>query len=180
MACDRQIRVAPGPEVLPYACLALIWAANSWAMWLPEASGPFWQSLGFEEIPPRYGHNRWMMLRIGKQHYLPPGIPAEVVIRTFDAEALYRSAVAPLSEYRPAAVLVADGSVQLAERIVLHEPGLGYGCDLAVEISLNGTRLVFDNVTREGMEALGLRHDRFRQFFVDRIYSQAAVGDHVS
>lgn len=142
---------------------------------LPETALPFWQSLGFQEIEPRFGHNRWAMLRVPKQHDLPPGAAVDVMVRTFDARALHSSDDPPLSEYRPAAVLVAGRAVQLAKRVVLHEPHRTGRSDLAVEITLNGQRLVFEQVNRRKMEAFGVRHDRFRQFFIDRIFPNGAA-----
>lgn len=143
---------------------------------VPEASLPFWQSLGFEEIDPHYGHNIWAMLRVTKQNDLPEGVPVEVVMRTFVAEALHLGQLTLLHEYRPRAVLLANQAVQLAERIVLHEPQVTNGLALVVEMTLNGKRLAFDQVEHEVMKAVGMRHDRFRQFFIDRIHLQPRSG----
>jgi GNAT superfamily N-acetyltransferase len=143
----------------------------------PPTSLPFWQAMGFERIPSRYGHNPRVLLRVDKRHRLPSGSPVAVVIRTFDEEALYREAVPSLHEYRPTAVRLESGKIALAERILLHEPTLPNGHDLAVEIEVDGELVVFDKAKRQKMSAIGVRHDRFQYFFLDRINPEATAED---
>ena len=135
----------------------------------PPTSLPFWQAMGFEQIPTRHGHNPWVLRRLTRAHELPAGATAEVVVRTFGEEVLYRDAVTPLHVYRPQAVRAADGRVYLAERVVLHEPAIENGRDLAVEIIVDGVVLARDKAKRAKLEAIGVRHDRFRQYYLDVI-----------
>lgn len=159
-------------RVLADHCIERAAAANMAAIEFecaPDTSLPFWQAMGFEEIPAPYGYNPWVMLRVGKRYPLPAGTPVEVVIRTFDEEVMYDQGIEPLHEYRPAAVRTENDVVHLLDRVVLHEPGLPRDHDLAVEIKLGGERLVLDKAKRAKLAAFGVRHDRFRQYFVDRI-----------
>ncbi len=135
----------------------------------PATSLAFWQAMGFEQIPARYGYNPWVLLRIGKRHRLPEGVPADVVLRTFDEEALYHDNMSPLAEYRPVAVHANLGIIQLAERVVLYEPALPNGNDLVVEIALNGKRLVREKAKRAKLNAIGVRQDKFRRYYLDHI-----------
>ena len=135
----------------------------------PETSLPFWEAMGFEQIRPRYGDNPWVSLRVGKTNILPPGAPVDVVVRTFSEQVLYSDGVAAIGTYRPTAVKAADGLIYLAKRIVLHEPNLANGRDLVIEIEVDGRCIARDKAKRAKLAAIGVRHDRFQQYYVDRI-----------
>ena len=135
----------------------------------PATSLPFWQAIGFERIPPRYGSSPWVMLRVAKTHVLPEGDPSAVVVRTFDEEAMYRAATAAIGEYRAHAIRDTAGIIHLPERIVLHEASLANGRELVLEIEVDGQVLAREKAKRAKLAAMGVRHDKFRQYYLDRI-----------
>ena len=134
----------------------------------PRTSLPFWQAMGFEQIRPRHGSNPWVSLRVARRHTLPAGDPVDVIIRTFD-EAVTYSDIAPMHEYRPTAIRSPDGVIHLSERVVLHEPDLPDNREPAVEIVVAGNRVALDKAKRPELAAIGVRHDRFLQYYIDQI-----------
>ena len=143
----------------------------------PPTSLPFWEHMGFQQIRARYGHSPWVGLRVPKLLILPAGKACEIIVRLFDKTMLYVDGVAPVAEYRPLAVMGADGIVYLQERLALYAPDLRPGNDLAVEIVLDGKRLGLDKVKREEFKRLGVQHDRFLNYFIDMIDPSSARGD---
>lgn len=143
----------------------------------PSTSLPFWKHMGFQEIRARYGHNPWVGLRVPKRFATPEGHDREVIIRVYDESVAYRTDVEPIAEYRPRAVLAEDCAIYLEERVALYAPDIPQGNDVAVEIVVNGTRLSLAKAKYEESEALGVRHDRFRNFYIDVIDPGAARGE---
>jgi GNAT superfamily N-acetyltransferase len=135
----------------------------------PSTSLPFWKRMGFQEIRARYGHSPWVGLRVPKRFELPDGEAREVVIRVYDESVAYRADVEPVAEYRPRAVLANDGVVYLEERVALYAPDIPPGNDVAIEIVLEGARLGLAKAKYEESEALGVRRDRFQNFYIDVI-----------
>ncbi|MCW1985384.1 UNVERIFIED_ORG: GNAT superfamily N-acetyltransferase [Sphingomonas sp. R1F5B] len=142
----------------------------------PSTSLPFWKHMGFQEIRARHGHNPWVGLRVPKPLALPDGQDREVVIRVYDESVTYLADVKPVAEYRPQAVLGEDGAIYLEERVALYAPDIPPGNNVAVEIIVQGARLGLGKAKRDELEALGVRHDPFRNFYIDVIYPTTARG----
>lgn len=135
----------------------------------PDTSLGFWKTMGFREMPPRYGHNPWVYLTLPKRLSVPAGEPVEVVIRVFDQDHLYYDHVPVASEHRPAAARAADGVIHLAERVVIFVPDLPMGHDVSLEILVNAERLFFDKAKRSEAAAIGVKRDAGYEFYIDSI-----------
>jgi hypothetical protein len=104
-------------------------------------------------------------------------VPVDVVVRTYDEEIMYLEGIAPIHEYHPMATRSANGTIHLGERIVLHEPSLATGHDLVVEIEVARKRVARDKAKRAELAALGVRSDRFQQYYIDQIDRVAKSDD---
>ncbi len=133
---------------------------------VPPDSIPFWQRLGFELY-----NGSFAFKRVPRRFSLP-GV-AEVVqvrVRSFPDFVLQTGElVEPLDDFRPDAVVLPDGDIQLAERIVFFAGQLNRRYDLIVKLEADGKERVFARLTSDAAYAAGVRDDAHGNHYLDRI-----------
>ena len=132
----------------------------------PVESIPFWRELGFTLYG---GSNAFRRLPCSLE--LPAGAEAlEVRISCFPDFVLRTGeTIEPLEEFRPAAALLADGGIQLSERVIFFAGVLNRRYDLVVKIEAGGRVLLFDRVASDAAYAVGVREDRYCNHYLDRL-----------
>lgn len=132
----------------------------------PAESIPFWRKLDFT----LYGGSS-AFRRLPRSLDLPPGAEAvEVRITSFPDFVLRTGEmIEPLEEFRPAAALLLDGNIQLAERVIFFAGFLNRRYDLVVKIEAGERVLLFDRVASDAAYAVGVREDRYWNHYLDRI-----------
>lgn len=104
-----------------------------------------------------------------KRFELPVGEPADVALRVFSEEVLYRDSAPVIFEHRPNSVVDEQSVAHLAERVAIIAPELPNGKDVAVEIVIDGERRLLTKAKYEKARDVGVRQDRWSNFFIDRI-----------
>ncbi len=132
----------------------------------PAESIPFWQKMGFT----LYGGS-YAFKRLERRFDLPKGAePIAVRIRSFPDFVLRTGEVVdPLDEFRPDAVILPDGNIQLAERVIFFAGPLNRRYDLVVKIEAGGRERLFDRVTSDAAYAVGVSEDEHANHFLERI-----------
>jgi GNAT superfamily N-acetyltransferase len=115
----------------------------------PVMSAPFWQKMGFMlfplEAPESWGRSYaypYAYKLLPKHFCLEPGYDeASVVISFFPDGAEHKNGAQPLSEHRPRAAHLADGTIKLESRVIGFHPG--HPNDLVIKIAVDGATLCF-------------------------------------
>ena len=146
----------------------------------PRTSIPFWKRMGFTLFDGKTGfdvdHSDIYAYRILEQKLpLPDGMQrASIRVRFFPEERKWLSEdkAAAFATFAPEAVLLEDGSIQLAERVCFHEylfPKLACGGnDTVVEIDVDGVILYRDKAKYDEASAIGIQRCT-NGFYIDAI-----------
>ncbi|TQV79155.1 GNAT family N-acetyltransferase [Denitrobaculum tricleocarpae] len=132
----------------------------------PADSIPFWRKMGFT----LYGGS-CAFKRLERRFEVPRGAEAIAVrIRSFPDFVLRTGElVEPLDSFRPDAVILPGGNIQLAERVIFFAGPLNRRYDLVVMIEVGGRTLLFDRVSSDAAYAVGVSEDGQANHFLDRI-----------
>lgn len=129
----------------------------------PSTSIPFWKRMGFC----LYDHTYNYAFRILEyKHELPEdGTPVSVEINFYLERRMWEKDTAPLEQFTPAAVTVAN-TVYLADRVYIFcKPIQG---DVVIELRINGSAIYRDKAKYCEAEELGVQTDD-NVIFVDEI-----------
>lgn len=137
----------------------------------PASSWNFWQRFGFEAIGPvrEWGEVKARLI-IERRHELPDGKPADVEIAFYPEEATYREErVDPYATHRPKAIRLADGLIELDQRVIGIKPDAARG-DLAIRIVVDGEERCFCKAKNDDAETAGVIRNRFDgTYYLDQI-----------
>lgn len=90
---------------------------------------------------------------------------------------MYRAATAAMGQYRAHAIQDAAGITYPPEKVVLHEASLANGRELVLQIKVDGRVLARKKAKRAKLAAMVVRHDSFRQYYLDCIDPEGDAED---
>ncbi|QIB39619.1 hypothetical protein G3A56_26820 (plasmid) [Rhizobium oryzihabitans] len=134
----------------------------------PHTAEPFWLRQGFvlldDEIHFRHGLHAFKTLP--RAFSLGPGPRASVAIMFYDERAAYNEGE-PFSTFEGKGERLADGSVQLPERVQGYSPLLRVNTDNHIRIIVDGSE-IYSGRSKYG-QAHGTRRDPAGHHYIDRV-----------
>ena len=135
----------------------------------PSSSIGFWKKMEFVLIPDETTRNFFAYQVLEKPLELPPkGTEVAVSIKFFPEERRWNSDALPYAEGIPRAVVLDNGSIALAQRVLFHQTALSSGGDAIVEIKVNGDALYCDKAKYPEARDVGICQCR-NGYYIDLI-----------
>jgi GNAT superfamily N-acetyltransferase len=139
----------------------------------PPTAEPFWKSMGFTTDRNRVGSGGGIYAyhMLDRTFDLSDGERVPFSVDFFTQQERHADDPKPFLCFSGAGERLADGSLQLPERVTCFDPAQPQHIDYFVRIGINGQTIYFDKVKYPESKALGVERDPGYTYFVDRITS---------
>lgn len=137
----------------------------------PTSAEPFWRRMGFTLVPGRTGSGGgvYAYLPLSRTYALGNGKRVAYEIAFYTERGRYADEPTPFSRCEGSGERLADGSIQLPERVVCFEPENGQPGDYFVRVVVDGIEVHFDKCKRPESRRLGIQFDKGYIYFMNRL-----------